>query len=306
VRKEIMSLAPEPPYRLDLTVWALRRRAHNMVDRWDEGAYRRMIIVEGVPVEVVVEQTGPTDQPLLQVSSASPGAADVAPALRSVLDRLLGLSVDLAGFYACAVGDPWLGPLAERFRGFRPPRFPTLFETLLNAIACQQITLALGIHLLNRLAGAYGAAPEHRGELRALPQPADLIGGDIDTLRALGYSGQKAHAMLQIAALTLEGRLVEWQLADLNDLSAVARLRELPGVGRWTAEYVLLRGLGRLHVFPGDDVGARNNLRRQLGLEEQLNYAGVREAIAPWRAYGGVVYFHLLLAALAEAGRIEA
>jgi DNA-3-methyladenine glycosylase II len=45
-------------------------------------------------------------------------------------------------------------------------------------------------------------------------------------------------------------------------------------VGRWTAEYVLLRGLGRLAVFPGDDVGARNNLRRWLGQPVSLDYAG--------------------------------
>jgi DNA-3-methyladenine glycosylase II len=46
----------------------------------------------------------------------------------------------------------------------------------------------------------------------------------------------------------------------------MVRLRALRGAGRWTAEYVLLRGFGRLHAFPGDDVGARNNLQRWLGL----------------------------------------
>jgi DNA-3-methyladenine glycosylase II len=54
-------------------------------------------------------------------------------------------------------------------------------------------------------------------------------------------------------------------LSDLNDADAVTRLSELRGVGRWTAEYVFLRGLGRTHIFPGDDVGARNNLQRWLG-----------------------------------------
>jgi hypothetical protein len=74
------------------------------------------------------------------------------------------------------------------------------------------------------------------------------------------------------------------------------------GVGRWTAEYVLLRGLGRVHVFPGDDVGARNNLRRWLRLKRTLDYEGVRRVLARWSSHAGLVYFHLLLDRLAEAG----
>ena len=72
-------------------------------------------------------------------------------------------------------------------------------------------------------------------------------------------------------------------------------MRTLRGVGRWTAEYVLLRGLGRLHVFPGDDIGARNNLQRWLGLLEPLDYDGVQRALAKWAPFQGLVYLHLLL-----------
>ena len=78
------------------------------------------------------------------------------------------------------------------------------------------------------------------------------------------------------------------------------------GVGRWSAEYALLRGLGRLHVVPGDDVGARNNRARRLGIAGRLDYNAVREAVAPWQPYAGLVYFHLLLANLAERGLIDA
>jgi DNA-3-methyladenine glycosylase II len=76
----------------------------------------------------------------------------------------------------------------------------------------------------------------------------------------------------------------------------------LRGVGRWTAEYVLLRGLGRLHVFPGDDVGARNNLQRWLGLLEPFDYDGVQRTLAKWQPFQGLVYLHLLLKALQLEG----
>jgi DNA-3-methyladenine glycosylase II len=91
-------------------------------------------------------------------------------------------------------------------------------------------------------------------------------------------------------------------LATLRDEEALAQLLRWKGVGRWTAEYVLLRGLGRLHVFPGDDVGARNNLQRWLGLKKPLDYEGTRRTLAKWKPYAGFIYFHLLLDGLADAG----
>jgi DNA-3-methyladenine glycosylase II len=98
---------------------------------------------------------------------------------------------------------------------------------------------------------------------------------------------------------------LEW-LVSRDDAEVCARLLELRGVGRWTAEYVLLRGLGRLHVFPGDDVGAQKRLARWLGRPDSLDYAGVRRAVEPWRPYAGLVYFHLLLDGLSHAGALDA
>lgn len=69
---------------------------------------------------------------------------------------------------------------------------------------------------------------------------------------------------------------------------------------------MLLRGLGRTHVFPGDDVGARKNLQRWLNLVKPLDYAAVERTLKRWHPYGGLVYFHLLLDRLEEAGFLQA
>ena len=71
---------------------------------------------------------------------------------------MLGLQVDLNGFYRFASRQAKLGPLARRFRGMRPPRFPSVFEAFVNATACQQMSLTVGILLLNRLAEMCGVA----------------------------------------------------------------------------------------------------------------------------------------------------
>jgi DNA-3-methyladenine glycosylase II len=107
--------------------------------------------------------------------------------------------------------------------------------------------------------------------------------------------------MIDLARGVGSGRLDLESVAVLDDDAAVDALLELRGVGRWTAEYVLLRGFGRLHVFPGDDVGAQNALRRWLGRTDVSEYGAVERALAPWRPWAGLIYFHLLLNGLAEA-----
>ncbi|MGC8640179.1 MAG: DNA-3-methyladenine glycosylase family protein, partial [Isosphaeraceae bacterium] len=300
------SLKPTPPFRLDLAVWVLRRRPENLIDRWDGNCYRRALALGEGPVEVAVTETGSPDAPRLRITvngeRIGPGTR---PAVTAALERLLGLRIDLTEFERFAAHDVHLGSLARRFRGMKPPRFPTVFECLVNGIACQQLSLSLGIRLLGRLAEVYGL--EASGEVaavRAFPRPEDLAEQKPEELRPLGFSHQKARALIELSRAIMEGRLDLESLAQVSDESALERLCQIRGVGRWTAEYVLLRGLGRLHVFPGDDVGARNNLQHWLNLSAPLGYDGVRQALARWQAYAGLIYFHLLLDRLAHAGAI--
>ena len=304
--RSTLLLEPVPPFRLDLTVWTLRRRPDNAVDHWDGHIYRRVLPSPAGPVEVGVAQVGPPDTPQLRVAvQGQPLRAPVKAAVASALERLLGLRINLAAFYRFAARQEPLGQLAQRFRGMKPPRLASVFESLINAIACQQVTLTLGIRLLNGLAANYGPVL-HDGDVtvHAFPRPEDLAGLRPDELRRLGFSRQKGRAMIELARSITEGRVDLEGLAALPDEEAVERLRRLRGVGRWTAEYVLLRGLGRTHVFPGDDVGARANLERWLRLAEPLDYEGVRSTLAKWYPYGGLIYFHLLLDRLAEAGTL--
>jgi DNA-3-methyladenine glycosylase II len=304
--RDTFELEPVSPFRLDLTVWTLRRRPDNVVDRWDGTTYRRVLPLPAGPAEVAVTQAGPPEAARLRVAVAGqPLRAAVRAAVTSALVRLLGLGTDLTEFYRFAAHDVRLGPLARRFRGIKPPRFATVFECVINAMACQQVTLTLGVRLLSRLAVAHGTAFRDGDDaVHAFPRPEELAGLSPAILQQLGFSRQKGRAMIELARAVAEGRLDLEELATLSDDETVKRLRELRGVGRWTAEYILLRGLGRTHVFPGDDVGARNNLRRWLGLANPLDYQGVRRALSPWGDYSGLVYFHLLLDRLAEAGHL--
>jgi DNA-3-methyladenine glycosylase II len=305
--RETFSIHPLPPFRLDLTVWALRRRARNAIDQWDGEAYRRAFAFTHTPVAVSISRAGRRKGPHLAVVS-DPGraGATVEGELRANLDRMLGLQLDLSDFYRMTADDDLIAPLVARFRGVRPPRFPSVFEGLVNAVACQQLSLEAGISLLNRLSTAHGQTASIDGfQLHSFPCPDDLAGLTPEVLRRLGFSVRKAATIIEISQAIVSGGLDLEGLTSVADDEAVARLTKLRGIGRWSAEYVLLRSIGRLHVFPGDDVGARNKLSRWLGLRSALDYDAVAHAVARWQPYAGMVYFHLLLEGLSAAGELD-
>jgi DNA-3-methyladenine glycosylase II len=300
-------IEPCAPFRLDLTAWALRRRSHNAVDRWYASTYQRVVSIEGGPLALSVTQDGGFDAPRLSVLLAGRPIDQRAELLaRDALNRLLGLTVDLSDFTAMAERDPLLGPLAARMRGLKPPRFPSVFEALVNGVACQQLSLAVGVHLLNRLTAAHGRpASEDPDGPRAFPDPEQLATLQAEELKRHGFSLAKARTIVETARAIVAGDLDLESLEQLDDSVAIERLMSLRGIGRWTAEYVMLRGLGRLHIFPGDDVGAHNKLKRFFDIDTKLDYDTVQELVARWHPYAGMVYFHLLLQSLSETGLVS-
>ena len=132
-------------------MWTLRRRAENGVDRWDGTSYQRVLPLDGVPVEVTVTQIAPPESPRVRVAVRGAGDASAVKAVISpIVERTLGLRADLSGFYRLASQDAETRCPGGTLSRMRPPRFPTVFEALINGIACQQMSLTLGIQLLTR------------------------------------------------------------------------------------------------------------------------------------------------------------
>jgi DNA-3-methyladenine glycosylase II len=302
--QESFLVQPIAPFRLDLTVWALRRRATNSIDQWNGTDYTRVLLVDDVPVKVGVsqQQKAPTPKLLVNVWSTAP-IERLSSRVGEVLRRMLGFDIDLTGFYTVAKSDTTLSALSQHFLGMKPPRFPSLFEAFLNAFACQQITLDVGMLLLNRLTATYGIKfADGQTVCSAFPRPEEIATASGESLRALGFSHQKARAMTELATALVHTQRDFSLLERMSNEEASTYLSPIRGVGRWTVEYVLLRGLGRLDMFPGDDVGAQKNLQRLLHLAEKPSYETIKAATATWRPYAGLVYFHLLLDNLSKKG----
>lgn len=298
---ESFSLPVYSPFRLDYTVWVLRRRQHNMVDRWENHQYIRALFAGSELCKIVAEQKKENELEV-NIISQSP-SADLRGNISGQLKRILGIESDLKEFYILASRDATLKPLAGNFMGVKPPRFVSVFEALLNAISCQQLTLDFGITLLNRLSENFGRKLFDREQtIYAFPRAEDIAGTSVEAIRGLGFSYQKARAILELSEASAENKIDLDFIKTMTNEAVTDYLIKLRGIGRWSAEYVLLRGLGRLDVFPGDDAGAQRNLMNLFKFDHKPSYNELKGLTGQWQPYAGLVYFHLLLNKLEKSG----
>jgi len=286
------------PYRLDLTANVLRRLSSNIVDRLAaDGTYARALDGFSRPAIVSVRQSEPS---ALEVElDVPPGEEERALAL---VKRMLGVERDLRTFDRRAAKIPWLRVLAKRMRGVKPPRYPTLWEACVNAIVFQQISLFAAAAILRRTIEALGMPVARDGEaLYAFPTPQSVIAASDATLGTAGLSTGKQTALRLVAAALFDGTLDESMLEERASPEAAALLTQIKGIGPWTAAVVLLRGLGRLDVFPMKDSGIARGLTRLAGAPVDLGAA--LEVLGDQR---GMLYYHVLLSWLEARGELSA
>jgi DNA-3-methyladenine glycosylase II len=294
VREAIVPVSP--PYRLDLTAVALRRLSTNVVDVFEGGAYRRLLGEPGAPVLLRVEQVAPD---ALAVTVDGPGAEAYDPA--ALVRRTLGTDVDLSAFYAGAATVPWLEKIARAARGVKPPRYPSLWETVCNAVVYQQVSIHAAGAILRRVIERYSIEVNAGGaRLFAFPPPRTLLDADPNGLRAAGLSVNKVVALKAAAAALADGTLDEGALERMTTPELLAGLVAHKGIGPWTAAVVALRGFGRLDVFPMKDSGVAAALRTLSG-DPATQPEPIVTALAPQQ---GMLYYHLLLGRLHATGEV--
>lgn len=157
------------------------------------------------------------------------------------------------------------GPWPDRLRGGG-------FPALARAIVSQQVSVASARAIGDRVAAA------------GFEDPAAVWHAEEATLRACGLSRPKVRYLRALA----EARIDFDALTRLPSDDVVARLVEVPGIGRWTAEIYALFSLGRADVFPAGDLALRESARRLFGLAERPGEAGLRALAEPWRPWRGV------------------
>jgi AraC family transcriptional regulator of adaptative response / DNA-3-methyladenine glycosylase II len=200
---------------------------------------------------------------------------------RRLAARLFDLDTDTAPFRRLARRDEVLRGLVPPGRGLRVLQFLDPFEALVRAILGQQVSLAGARTLASRLV-----------RLTARPGPVVFPTAEhvadvpLRSLRGLGLTRARAQTLHAAARAVCDGR-VRWEtLREQPTGEAERSLRDLPGIGPWTASYVLMRGLGHKDAFPIGALGVHKALEAACGPGlGRRRVAEMAEGWRPWRAY---------------------
>ncbi|HEY3203299.1 MAG TPA: hypothetical protein VGL03_06520 [Thermoanaerobaculia bacterium] len=282
------SVIPKRPYSLALTAERYTRFPE-VVDRFDGRVYRRLLGVGRGGVLLSVEQAGSPAHAILEVTleggqADSPASREAA---RRVVEIALGAAADVVPFYRAHRGDAVLASPIRGFRGLRVAGLPSLWEATLTAILSQQVNLKFAYDIRRELAQAFGQrARVGRETFVAFPSPDSLAEETRESLQHFRLSRAKALAISGLARAFAEGELTEPAIAALPDEEAIEQLTKVKGVGRWTAEIALLRGLGRADIFPAGDLGVVKYLAQGLlGRHARATETDMRRFAERWKPY---------------------
>jgi AraC family transcriptional regulator of adaptative response / DNA-3-methyladenine glycosylase II len=279
-----------PPYDWDALLAYLEARAVLGVEVVANRSYARSIALNGYRGVVTVQYH---DDSALRATIRFPKLSAL-PSIIARLRRNFDLAADPAAIADHLQGDRLLAPLIKKRPGLRVPGAWDGFEVAIRALLGQQITVRAA--LAERLVAAYGAKLEHSsipGLTHTFPTPASIAGADI---AALGMPRQRAAAISSLASAVLANPNLLGSQETLE--GTIEKLRQLPGIGEWTAQYIAMRELREPDAFPATDAG----LLRAMGTLEGSRRAPSEliersERWRPWRAYAA----QHLWASLADA-----
>jgi DNA-3-methyladenine glycosylase II len=166
----------------------------------------------------------------------------------------------------------------------RSPREP--YEALVRAVAYQQLHARAGDAILARFLRRYPGAQ--------FPTPDQILATDFDAFRACGFSARKVDTIRGIARGALSDLVPSREVADrMPDDKLIARMAQLPGIGRWTVEMLLIYTLERIDIMPADDFGVREGYRFLKSLDALPSRKEMERAGLPCRPYRTVASWYL-------------
>lgn len=283
------------PLDLARTLSRFQTWGEDPVNRLSEGVFRRAVRVGARWHGYELRWTGGAAD--TRVIVAVPGARSPRVLAAAVAEarRICGADLDLEAFYRAAKEDPVLGELAPRLHGLRPTLMPEPFEMLVGAICAQQVNLTFAFALRAALVRRYGTVIRVGGEtLYAFPEPAALARARVRELRRMKFSGRKAEYIIGLARRIDEGELDLVALSARTNEEIIEALTAVRGLGRWTAEWFLARGLGRGDVCPAGDLAVRKAFAHFYNRGRDLSDRAIRRRAARWGAHQNLAVHYLL------------
>jgi AraC family transcriptional regulator, regulatory protein of adaptative response / DNA-3-methyladenine glycosylase II len=275
-----IQLSYRPPYDWPGMLQFLKGRELKGVELVTENAYARTVKIGNATGWIRITHQANKHALALEFSHS---LTPILPALLNRIRNLFDLNARPELITTHFAKDPLLCPLAKANPGLRVPGAFDGFELGLRAILGQQVTVKAATTIAGRIATAFGEPittpfPELN---RLTPSAASLAKSDIDGIARHGIVSARSKSILALAEAHVNGTLSLDSSHHHSPEATIDRLTEIPGIGKWTANYIAMRALRWPDAFPKEDIAIRNNLGGVTAKQaEEMSHAW-----RPWRSY---------------------
>lgn len=211
--------------------------------------------------------------------------------LRRKAEWILNTGLDLRLFYEKAAAHPALKKIIDKLHGLKAMRPASLFQMGVIAVTEQQISMQAARRIRERIVDKFGGSIQG---LPVFPKAEDLAKASLEELKERGLSGRKAEYVQGFARAVENGSLDLDALKTKPDDEVRDIITELRGFGRWSADYILVRGLGRMDAVPYGDLGVQRAAGEVLGDGSRMSPEEVKRALEFCRPFRGLAAFYLL------------
>lgn len=233
------------------------------------------------------------NSPEIQISLLLPKNEKISDGILDMIWWILGLDYDLEQFYRQLDECPDVWALKEILYGLRPIRSLNIYEALVIAISEQQISLKAALSIRERLARKYSKHLTYENvEYFAFPSPSVLASAKEEDLRSLGFSKNKIDAIKTIANLEVTGELAHIFSQPIRDI--FGEMTKIKGIGHWTIEYALCRGMGRYEAILTKDLALTKAMKNYYGEEKIQSDKDIKLLLSRFGEHSGYAAFYFI------------
>jgi DNA-3-methyladenine glycosylase II len=296
---ETFTIQALAPFNFDLTA-QIFANGDKQIRSYANGQFSQVLKVNGKLVLIRLTSTGTVEQPKINVElkSNNPITLEDKRKAEEAVKFIFNLDFDLQSFYEDIKNDQTMQQITKQLYGLKNPTTPTVFEALADSIVEQQISIKVAQIIEVKLAKKFGETLTLNGDsYYAYPTPQSMACASIEEIRNCGLSQRKAEYIQEAAKLIAEGKLdLEHLKNNKTPEQIIAELDEIRGIGVWTAELTMLRGMQKLDALPADDFGIRRVISRYYCNGKPIKSAEAREVAKSWGKWKGLAAYYLIVA----------
>jgi DNA-3-methyladenine glycosylase II len=296
---ETFTLQPLAPFNFDLTS-QIFSSGDTQIRSYANGEFHQVLEINKNLVLVKLTSIGTIQQPkiVVELKSNNPLVTKDCKTAADAIHYIFNLGFNLSEFYKDVENDPVMHKISRQLYGLKTPTTPTVFESLVDSIVEQQISIKVAHTIEQRLTKKFGKTLTIDGNIYfAYPKPQNIAVNSISEIQHVGLSMRKADYIQNAAKLIADNKLdLEQMKNEENSDRIISELDEIRGIGVWTAELTMLRGMQKLDALPADDFGIRRVISRYYCSGKKIKTDEAREIAKGWGKWKGLAAYYLIIA----------